>query len=110
MFNFVSKVLAASPPTAPTFNPGLDLPGMDPDAKYTIYQYLSAWLNFLINYIGPGVAVAMIIYGGIRYILSRGQESETTAAKEIITGAVLGLLLLLLIRMVLNIFNTDLGA
>lgn len=38
------------------------------------------------------IALGFIVYGGFKYIMSRGEESEVTAAKNTITYAVLGVL------------------
>lgn len=40
------------------------------------------------------VAVIMIIYGGVRYIISRGEEDEAAAAKNVILYAVIGLIVI----------------
>ena len=40
------------------------------------------------------VAVIMIIYGGVRYIISRGDEDEAAAAKNTILYAVIGLIVI----------------
>lgn len=39
-------------------------------------------------------AVIMIIYGGVRYIISRGDEDEAAAAKNTILYAVIGLIVI----------------
>lgn len=48
------------------------------------------------------VAVIMIIYGGVRYITSRGDEDETTAAKNTILYAVIGLIVIGLSAAIVN--------
>lgn len=40
------------------------------------------------------VAAIMILYGGVRYIISRGEESEAEKAKDIILYAVIGLVVI----------------
>lgn len=40
------------------------------------------------------VALAFIVYGGFRYIVSRGDEREVETAKSTITTAVIGILVI----------------
>ena len=55
-------------------------------------QALSSITNLLLFVIGA-IAVIMIIVGGIRYILSNGEQQAVTAAKNTILYAVIGLIL-----------------
>lgn len=48
------------------------------------------------------VAVIMIIYGGVRYIISRGDEDEAAAAKNTILYAVIGLIVIGLSAAIVN--------
>ena len=52
-------------------------------------------INFIFLAIG-GVAVCMIIYGGIKLILSQGSEEALTEARKIILYAAVGLALALI--------------
>lgn len=40
------------------------------------------------------VAVIMIVYGGVRFVISRGDEDEAATAKNIILYAVIGLIVI----------------
>ncbi len=57
-------------------------------------EYLKDIYSFLIV-IASLSAVLMIIWGGYIYITSSGEPAKTTSAKEIIIGAITGLVLLL---------------
>ncbi len=57
---------------------------------------------------GGLLAFAMILYGGIRYTLSRGNPSQQSDAKDAITQALVGLLLLLGAYIILNTINPNL--
>lgn len=50
-------------------------------------------INFLLILAGL-VAAIYIIYGGVRYIISRGDENEAEAAKNTILFAVIGLIVI----------------
>jgi len=67
-------------PDKPEGLPGGELPAL-------IAQIVQAGL-LLVGVI----ALGFIVYGGFKYILSRGNESEVEAAKSTITYAVVGLL------------------
>jgi hypothetical protein len=54
------------------------------------------------------VAVLMLIYGGIRYILSGGDEKAVTAAKNTILYAVVGIIVAVLAYAIVNFVLTSL--
>lgn len=47
------------------------------------------------------VAVIMVIYGGFRYIISNGDPAKITAARQTITYALVGLVVLVLARSII---------
>ena len=55
--------------------------------------------------IGAMLAFLVIIYGGILYILSAGSPSKRTDAKEWITSAIIGLILLFAAYLILTLIN-----
>jgi hypothetical protein len=67
----------------------------------TFSQYSSDIINFA-KILGSSLAVLMVIYGGYKYLFSRGNSSATNEAKEIITGALLGLAVIYLIDVVIK--------
>jgi len=52
--------------------------------------------------IGSGLAVVMIVLGGYKYMTSQGNAEALGEAKEMIYGAIAGLVLLLLIALIYN--------
>lgn len=59
----------------------------------------------IINYVlilVSVLALAFLVYGGFRYITSRGDESEVEAAKGIITNAVIGIVVIGVAAAVVN--------
>lgn len=50
-------------------------------------------INFVLILVGI-LALAFLVYGGFRYITSRGEDDEVEAAKNIITNAVIGIVVI----------------
>lgn len=61
----------------------------------------STIVNVLLFIIGA-VAVIMLIYGGIRYVLSGGDASAVTAAKNTILYAIVGIIVAILAYAIVN--------
>ena len=53
------------------------------------------------------LATIMVIYGGYRYMTSSGNPETLAEAKDIITGAIVGLILLVLAALVLRTISPD---
>jgi hypothetical protein len=62
-------------------------------------------VNVLLFIIGA-VAVIMLIYGGIRYVLSGGDASAVTAAKNTILYAIVGIIVAILAYAIVNFVIT----
>lgn len=77
----------------PDETPGVSFP--------TLPQYISHLYTYAI-WIATGLALIMVIYGGYKYTTSSGNPDVLTEAKEIIIGALVGLLLLILARVILS--------
>ena len=58
-------------------------------------------LNFALTFVGL-IAVAMLIYGGFRYLTSAGNEETTKQAKRIILYAIIGIVVILLSAVIVN--------
>lgn len=69
-----------------------------PSIKDIIVQIINYILSF-----AAAIAVLLIIYGGIVYMTSSGDEKKTTSAKGIITGAVIGLLVVLFALVIIKL-------
>ena len=91
----------------PILAAGLDAP-KDLGGPATFAELVGRVTNALLVIAGA-VAVIMIVVGGIRYILSAGNEKGTQAAKSTITNAVVGLIITLLafaiVNFVLSVFS-----
>lgn len=81
MQNFIGLVYAQTVSQLP---PGTDLA--------TIFQNIITWAL----YIGGGVAVIYIIYGGFTYITSAGDTEKAEQGKHTLTYAIIGVILIAL--------------
>ena len=75
-----------------------------PKSNTTNYNYSSytyALLNYAI-YIGLFLSALMIVYGGIKYILSQGNQTQINDAKDVLFSAMIGFGLLLMIALILK--------
>lgn len=80
------------------FRPG-NLPSGTASQDATAEAKINSALAYavdLILYASGGVAVFFLVFGGIRYITSLGNQERMDAAKKIITYAVIGLLAIIL--------------
>ncbi|OGM90589.1 hypothetical protein A2755_03480 [Candidatus Wolfebacteria bacterium RIFCSPHIGHO2_01_FULL_48_22] len=59
-------------------------------------------------YIAGTLAVIMIVYGGVRYVVEAGNTASQTEAKEVLKGAVWGIILLAGGWLILNTINPQL--
>lgn len=78
-------------------------PGQQPCLKQE--TAFPQWVNTVYNFsITAAIILAtiMIIYGGYKYITSSGNPDAIAEAKDIITGAIVGLVLLILAALLLS--------
>ncbi|MBU1131243.1 pilin [Patescibacteria group bacterium] len=72
-----------------------------------LVRYIQAIYKFFVGIAGI-VAVFMIVFGGVIWLFSGGNATKIGQAKEIILGAIFGLLLALGSYMILNTLNPSL--
>src|SRR4030042_4608632 len=68
-------------------------------------ELLTALLPFIYA-LAAMVALLFLVWGGIRYLTSRGDEKQLTAARGTITSAIIGLLIILLVGVIAGIIAT----
>ena len=88
----------------------LDYPefgGLDLNNQQDLAQ-LIAWLYYFIIGISGFAAFVMLVWGGIQWLTSAGNPSKTEDAKDRITSALLGLVIILASWLILNVINPDL--
>jgi hypothetical protein len=69
----------------------------------------SIWNRILntITYLGGAAAVLVIVIAGIRYILSGGDQSQITMAKNTILYAAVGLIIAMMANAIINFILTN---
>jgi hypothetical protein len=72
---------------------GLGLKCSKTDNKDSLLGYAHNIINFGLSLVGL-VAVVFIIIGGVRYIISRGEEEEAEKGKKTVIYAIIGLILI----------------
>ena len=82
---------------------GVSIPGTNA-TNYNYSSYVYAVLKFAIN-IGLTLSGLMIVYGGIKYMISMGNQTQTGDAKDTLVSAIIGFSLLLLITLILKVLN-----
>ncbi|HPW39651.1 MAG TPA: pilin [bacterium] len=70
-------------------------------------DYIVMWYNFIIGAIGI-LATVMIMYGGLKWLTSRGNSAAIGDAKEKIFSALIGLVLVFLSYTILYLVNPNL--
>ena len=111
LFVGTNKVLAQEKPPAPTeytlLAPlPLTDPGGAPDQKVVVSTYIQGLFKLIIAIAG-GLAVIMLIYGGITY-MSTDAFGKKESAKEIINNALWGFLLAISAWLILYTINPNL--
>lgn len=72
----------------------------------TLPQLVKYLFNFAIG-LGGVLAFCMLVWGGFRYLISVGNPAAQKDARDTLTSAILGLLLLLTSYLLLQIINPD---
>jgi hypothetical protein len=106
LVNAISSVLLAAP--AAVFAQGLT--GVTPFAGTSQSDLVTAIIR-IVNYaliLAGIVAAVFIVYGGVRYIISRGEEEAAEEAKNTILYAVIGLIVIGLAAALVNFVVTGL--
>jgi len=67
-------------------------------------EYIGLWYSFITGVVGI-LATIMIMWGGFKWLTSRGNSSIIGEAKEIIFSAIIGLFLALMSFSILNLIN-----
>lgn len=91
------------------------LPGAQPPQEFLqtapLEQHLSLYVLYFFNliiWIAGIIALGALIYAGILYLTSTGKPEKVLAAREQITQAFLGIIILLSSYLILNILNPQL--
>ena len=92
---------------------GADVAGKDTDTPENLFKGTDSVVVNIVNtllFIIGSVSVLMLIYGGIRYTISGGDEKAVTAAKSTILYSVIGLVVAIaayaIVNFVIGTFST----
>jgi len=81
--------------------------GLNPTPYASLIEFITSALNLVIA-LSALIAVAMLVYAGIRYILSAGDEKKIESATKNIIYTLIGLVIVfiapLVIRFILSTF------
>lgn len=81
--------------------------GIDLNEDQDLNQ-LVAWFYYFIVGIAGLAAFTMLVWGGVQWLTSAGNPSKITEARERITSALLGLLIILGSWLILQVINPEL--
>lgn len=95
--------------TASAFAQGLQAPGGSLAAD-TKVEAIPQYIVNLLFLVAAFLAVAYLMYGGIKWITSRGDKTQVEAARKHIVAAVIGLLIVAGSFFALNVVFRLLGA
>lgn len=79
------------------------------DKPEDIAKIVLALVDILLT-VGGIIAIGLIIYGGIRYIISQGEPDKVKDAQHTIMNALIGLVIALLAVSIVNFVGRQLGA
>ncbi len=103
---FIGTVLAQAP--------GIEIKAPDKGAEnVAIFNSLNDLVQFVINLvfgIGLSLALLFVIIGGIKYIMSKGDESKATEARNTITNAIIGAVIIIAFKVILDLVLKIVGA
>jgi hypothetical protein len=75
--------------------------GTDTGNNISLATRIKTIVNVLLYVLGA-IAVIMIVVGGIRYVVSAGESSQISAAKNTILYAIVGLIIAILAYAIVN--------
>ena len=70
-----------------------------------LFTRIANVLTFLVG----SISIIMIIYGGLRYVISRGDASQVKAAKDTILYAVAGVVVAIVAYAIIKFVTTTIG-
>jgi len=99
-----SQTGEVSPEDVPYTGDGLDKPSDDFEGvshEDSLLVMIVGWTNWVLGFVGA-VAIAVIIYAGYLYILGEVGGGGVDKAKKILTGAIIGLILIISAYAIVN--------
>lgn len=84
-----------------------NLPGLIENGERVNFIVFLKWLFPFMLSVAAILAVLMIVIAGTRWVVSAGSEAEIKAARDMITNAILGLILAFAAWLIINTINPD---
>jgi len=84
-----------------------EIAGLDLNIHQDLNQII-AWFYYFIISIAGIAAFAMLVWGGFEWMTSAGSPARISSAKDRISSALLGLLLILASWLILQVINPEL--
>lgn len=107
---FLFPLLAFAQTATPAVtNVGIQPPSGAVDASLVSISNIPQFVLNLLFLIGIVVAVAFLIYGGIRWVLSRGDKAAVDAARAHIVAAIVGLIIVVAAFVIVGVVFSLLG-
>ena len=79
--------------------------GDDPKTSYTSFnQYFLDLVNYAVN-LALALAVLVIVFGAFKYVSAGGDDAKAKDGKDIIVGALVGLAILLLTKLIIPLLG-----
>lgn len=91
----------------PVPTPTSDLPGLIKGGKRADFVSFLKWLFPFMLSVAAILAVLMIVIAGTRWVASAGSEAEIKAARDMITNAIIGLILAFAAWLIIYTINPD---
>jgi hypothetical protein len=73
-----------------------------------VFNFVNRVKNIALGFVGV-IIFAMLIYGGVLYITSGGNDEKIQKAKQTLTAAIIGLLIVLLSYVIISFVVNSLG-
>ena len=109
-FVLVAHAQTSTKTSSPTFTPEVPIPGVfdkpTPIDSSLAARYIRAVYIYFIWVVGL-MAVAMVIFGGIKWVSAAGNPGAINDARATINNAIIGLIIALTSVTLLNIINPD---
>lgn len=80
--------------------------GTVPGSEHALANFIDNIYDIILP-VGMAIAVAMIVYAGIKYTTSSGNPDKIAEAKEIFVSTLVGVIVLLLAGLILSLINPN---
>jgi len=107
LFLFILLTIAVAYLSIPVFAETISLPNPLPNIS-TPEDLVKKVVNWLLGLVSV-IALIVLVIGGFRYLTSGGNEKAMESAKNIITWAVVGLVIILCSAIIINVIISILG-